>query len=136
MRPARWPRRRRWSIRTWCGPTSGCRFAPHPQKILLHGHCHQKALVGVKDTQAALAMIRGSEVQLIDSGCCGMAGSFGYEHYEVSMAIGERVLFKAVRDAPGAVVIAPGFSCRHQIEHGTGRQARHPIELLAEHLTI
>lgn len=109
---------------------------PHPQKILLHGHCHQKALVGVKDTQAALAMIRGSEVQLIDSGCCGMAGSFGYEHYEVSMAIGERVLFKAVRDAPGAVVIAPGFSCRHQIEHGTGRQARHPIELLAEHLTI
>ena len=106
----------------------------HAQKIVLHGHCHQKALVGTNDTQAALAMIPQTEVQLIDSGCCGMAGSFGYEHYELSMAIGERVLFKAVRAAAEAAVIAPGFSCRHQIEHGTGRRAQHPVELLAEHL--
>ena len=106
----------------------------HAQKILLHGHCHQKALVGAQHTQAALAMIPGATVQLIDSGCCGMAGSFGYEHYEISMAIGERVLFKAVRNAPDATLIAPGFSCRHQIEHGTGRKAKHPLELIAEHL--
>jgi Fe-S oxidoreductase len=80
-------------------------------------------------------MISPSQVQLVDSGCCGMAGSFGYEHYELSMAIGERVLFKAVRDAAGATIVAPGFSCRHQIEHGTGRKAHHPVELLADHLT-
>jgi FAD/FMN-containing dehydrogenase/Fe-S oxidoreductase len=107
----------------------------HAQKILLHGHCHQKALVGAQDTQAALQRIPGAEVQLIDSGCCGMAGSFGYEHYDLSMAIGERVLFKAVRGAPEATIVAPGFSCRHQIEHGTGRRGKHPLELLAEHLT-
>ncbi|HEV3136476.1 MAG TPA: FAD-linked oxidase C-terminal domain-containing protein, partial [Pirellulales bacterium] len=110
------------------------RLRSHPQKILLHGHCHQKALVGAQDTQAALAMIPGAEVQLVDSGCCGMAGSFGYEHYEISMAIGERVLFKAVRNAADALVIAPGFSCRHQIQHGTGRIAHHPLALIAEHL--
>jgi Fe-S oxidoreductase len=109
---------------------------PHPGKIVLHGHCHQKALVGTKETQAALAMIPQTQVQLVDSGCCGMAGSFGYEHYDTSMAIGERVLFKAVRNAPDAMVIAPGFSCRHQIEHGTGRQAKHPIELVAKHLDL
>ncbi len=104
------------------------------QKIVVHGHCHQKALVGVQDTMSALAMIPGAEVQLLDSGCCGMAGSFGYEHYEMSMAIGQRVLFPAVRSAPDAQIIAPGFSCRHQIQHGTGRQAKHPLELLAERL--
>ena len=74
------------------------------------------------------------QVKLVDSGCCGMAGSFGYEHYDVSMAIGGRVLFPAVRGAPAATIAAPGFSCRHQIEHGTGRRAKHPIELLAEYL--
>ena len=96
---------------------------PHAGNMLLHGHCHQKALVGIRETQAALAMMPGAQVQPIDSGCCGMAGSFGYEHYDTSMAIGERVLFKAVRNAPDATIIAPGFSCRHQIEHGTGRRA-------------
>ncbi len=107
---------------------------PHAGNLLLHGHCHQKALVGIRETQAALAMMPGAQVQPVDSGCCGMAGSFGYEHYDTSMAIGERVLFKAVRNAPDATIIAPGFSCRHQIEHGTGRHAQHPIEVLAEHL--
>jgi FAD/FMN-containing dehydrogenase/Fe-S oxidoreductase len=104
------------------------------KQFLLHGHCHQKALVGVRDTLAALAMIPGAEVQLVDSGCCGMAGSFGYEHYDVSMAIGERVLFPAVRKAAESEIVAPGFSCRHQIEHGTGRIARHPVQILADHL--
>ena len=84
--------------------------------------------------QAALAMLPGAKVQLVDSGCCGMAGSFGYEHYETSMQIGERVLFKSVRGAPQATVVAPGFSCRHQIRHGTGRCAVHPVEVLAQHL--
>jgi Fe-S oxidoreductase len=105
-----------------------------PSKLLLHGHCHQKALVGVQDTQAALAMLPGANVATVDSGCCGMAGSFGYEHYEVSIAIGERVLFPAVRQATDASIVAPGFSCRHQIQHGTGRSAKHPIELIAAHL--
>jgi FAD/FMN-containing dehydrogenase/Fe-S oxidoreductase len=107
---------------------------PREQKIVLHGHCHQKALVGAQGSVAALSQIPGTNVTLVDSGCCGMAGSFGYEHYDVSMAIGERVLFPTVRQAAGGVIAAPGFSCRHQIEHGTGQTARHPIELLAASL--
>jgi Fe-S oxidoreductase len=100
--------------------------------VLLHGHCHQKALVGTRDTVAALKQSGSAEVKVIDSGCCGMAGSFGYEHYDMSMAIGERVLFPAVREAAASTpIVAPGFSCRHQILHGTGRVALHPIELLA-----
>ncbi len=109
-------------------------FKSREQTIVLHGHCHQKALVGTADTLAALRQIPGAAVSLVDSGCCGMAGSFGYEHYDLSMAIGERVLFPAVRKAADSAIAAPGFSCRHQIEHGTGRQAKHPIEILAESL--
>ena len=110
-------------------------LAEASQEILLHGHCHQKALVGTSETVAALSQIPGSSVRQVDSGCCGMAGSFGYEHYDVSMAIGERVLFPAVRAADDSEIAAPGFSCRHQIEHGTGRRARHPVEILASRLT-
>ncbi len=106
---------------------------PLDARVLVHGHCHQKALVGVAGTRAALTMIPGAQVQVVDSGCCGMAGSFGYEHYELSQKIGERVLLPAVRAHEGPVV-APGFSCRHQIAHGTGRQAVHPIELIAGQL--
>jgi Fe-S oxidoreductase len=106
-------------------------LARREQKFLLHGHCHQKALVGAADSVACLSMIPGAKVELVDSGCCGMAGSFGYEHYDTSMAIGERVLFKAVRQSADAEIVAPGFSCRHQIHHGTERQARHPLEVLA-----
>jgi Fe-S oxidoreductase len=104
------------------------------RKVLLHGHCHQKALVGAADTKRLLECVPGVQAKLVDSGCCGMAGSFGYEHYDVSMKIGERVLFPAVREAADAAVVAPGFSCRHQIEHGTGVRAQHPVEFLAEHL--
>ena len=71
----------------------------------------------------------------VNSGCCGMAGSFGYEHYDVSMAIGERVLFPAAKAHAGGPVIAPGFSCRHQLADATGTQALHPVELLARQLT-
>lgn len=101
--------------------------------VLLHGHCHQKALVGVRATQHVLKSAAAA-VRAVDSGCCGMAGSFGYEHYETSMAIGERVLFKAVREAARDEIIAPGFSCRQQILHGTGRRALHPVEFLAQQI--
>jgi Fe-S oxidoreductase len=103
--------------------------------VLLHGHCHQKALVGTGPTEGTLALAPGTEVEVVDSGCCGMAGLFGYEkgHYEVSMKMGERRLFPAVRAASpeGRVVVAPGTSCREQIRDGTGRRALHPAEYLA-----
>jgi Fe-S oxidoreductase len=105
-----------------------------PRRVLVHGHCYQKSLTG---TARLLNMLRlpGWEVTEIDSGCCGMAGSFGYEaeHYRISQAIGEDRLFPAVRAADaGTLITASGMSCRHQIQHGTGRAAKHPIELLAD----
>ncbi len=104
--------------------------------VLLHGHCHQKALVGTGPTEKALALAPGTEVTVVDSGCCGMAGLFGYEkgHYEVSMKMGERRLFPAVREADESVVIAPGTSCREQIQGGAGRRGQHPAEYLANRL--
>ena len=103
--------------------------------VLLHGHCHQKALVGTKPTEEALSLASGTEVEVVDSGCCGMAGLFGYEkgHYEVSMKMGERKLFPAVRgaSADGRVVVAPGTSCREQISGGADTHAIHPAEYLA-----
>ena len=104
--------------------------------IWLHGHCHQKSLVGVGATADLLRLIPGARVHVIPSGCCGMAGSFGYEkeHYATSMAIGEMVLFPTVRKAvesPGkTLVAAPGTSCRQQILDGTGVKAQHPVEIL------
>ena len=105
------------------------------RRILLHGHCHQKSLVGTGPTMQVLQAIPGAEVEEIPSGCCGMAGSFGYEseHYDISMKIGELQLFPAVRDAePTAYLVADGTSCRTQIKDGTGRKALHLAELLAE----
>jgi Fe-S oxidoreductase len=99
---------------------------------LLHGHCQQKALVGTAGTKRALGLIPGLDVREVDSGCCGMAGSFGYDHYDLSQAIGNRVLFPAVRDRDGGPLIAPGFSCRHQISDGTGQTALHPLSLLQQ----
>lgn len=104
--------------------------------VLLHGHCHQKALVGTGPTEKALGL--AADVEVVDSGCCGMAGLFGYEkdHYEVSMKMGERRLFPAVREAGERVVVAPGTSCREQISGGTGSHALHPAEYLANQLDI
>jgi Fe-S oxidoreductase len=105
--------------------------------IKLHGHCHQKALSSVAYTQKMLALPENYTVEVIPSGCCGMAGSFGYEteHYDVSMQIGELVLFPTVRKQPESVIIAaPGTSCRHQIKDGTGRRALHTLEVLWEAL--
>jgi Fe-S oxidoreductase len=107
------------------------------RRFLLHGHCHQKALVGGAPALRLLRAITGAEVREVDSGCCGMAGSFGYEaeHYEISQAIGERVLFPTVRAlAPEDEIVAMGTSCRQQIRHGTGRRARHLVEILLDAL--
>ncbi|MBK6932634.1 MAG: FAD-binding protein [Saprospirales bacterium] len=108
-------------------------FTKTPKTVLLHGHCHQKSLASVDPPAWVLGLPENYSVEVIPSGCCGMAGSFGYEkeHYQVSMNIGELVLFPAVRNvADGVLVAAPGTSCRHQILDGTGRQALHPVEVL------
>jgi FAD/FMN-containing dehydrogenase/Fe-S oxidoreductase len=112
-------------------------FEGNGGKALLHGHCHQKALVGTAPTVEALRWA-GYEVTEVDSGCCGMAGSFGFEkeHYELSLAVANRRLIPAVKAAGAEVeIVASGISCRQQIEHLTGRRAKHPIELLWEKLT-
>ncbi|MEE9241304.1 MAG: anaerobic glycerol-3-phosphate dehydrogenase subunit C, partial [bacterium] len=111
------------------------RFRERPGRALFHGHCHQKSLVGSAPSLEALGLIPGLEVEEIPSGCCGMAGSFGYEkeHYDISISIGELQLFPAIREGGAEVrIIANGVSCRQQIAHGTGRQARHVVEYLAE----
>jgi len=105
------------------------------KRILVHTHCHQRSLVGVEPTLRLLRRIPGAEVIDLDAGCCGMAGSFGYEkeHYEISRQIGEQRLFPAIRQADAdTIIVAPGFSCRMQIEHFTGRKAVHPAQLLRE----
>jgi Fe-S oxidoreductase len=107
-------------------------FAGGGRKALLHGHCHQKAMVGTAPTVAVLRWA-GYEVSEVDSGCCGMAGSFGFEreHYDLSIALGNRRLAPAVKAAPADTeVVAPGISCRQQIAHLAGRRALHPAEAL------
>ena len=112
-------------------------FSDLPKKVLFHGHCHQKALVGTAASLQALALPPKYEVELINAGCCGMAGSFGYEkeHYDVSMKIGEEALFPSInnKDADWEVAVM-GVSCRQQVEHGTGRPARHLVEVLRDAL--
>ncbi len=103
------------------------------RRVLYHGHCHQKAEVGTAATLALLRRIPGAQVVELDAGCCGMAGSFGFEveHYDVSMRVGADRLFPAVAAEPATTVLAAtGVSCRQQIAHGTGRRARHPLELV------
>ncbi len=113
------------------------RFAPGklPRRALLHGHCHQKALAGLDAETALLSRIEGLELTVLDAGCCGMAGAFGYdaEHYEVSKAVGERVLIPALREsAPETLVISDGFSCRSQIrQFCPERSPMHLAQVLA-----
>lgn len=107
------------------------------RQLLLHGHCHQKALVGTAHALELLRLLPGASAREVDSGCCGMAGSFGYEaeHYDISLKIAERVLLPALRALPPeAEIVAMGTSCRHQIADGTGRRARHLAEVLADAL--
>lgn len=108
-------------------------FTAVPLAIKLHGHCHQKSLASIEPSRKMLSLPKNYQVDVIPSGCCGMAGAFGYEkeHYELSMRIGESVLFPAIRKAGDPVCIsAPGTSCRQQILDGTGRKALHPVEVL------
>ena len=108
-----------------------------PKKVLFHGHCHQKALVGTANSMRTLRLPPGYLVEQVNSGCCGMAGSFGYEkeHYEISMKIGDQVLFPAINaKGPEWEVAVTGVSCRQQIEHATGRRARHLVEVLRDAL--
>ena len=108
---------------------------PLPQKTaLLHGHCHQKAFGAMSAVQEALAMVPELAVTPIDSSCCGMAGSFGYEarHHAISMQMAEAALLPAIRQRPDAIVVADGTSCRHQIFDGAQREAVHVARLLEQ----
>jgi Fe-S oxidoreductase len=107
-----------------------------PRTAVVHGHCHQKSLMGMSADEAVLGRL-GLDYEVLDSGCCGMAGAFGFEreHYDVSIACGERVLLPAVRAAAeDTLIIADGFSCREQIAQATGRHALHLAEVVAASL--
>jgi len=101
-------------------------------EILLHGHCHQKALFGTVAIRKLFAAMPATNCQEVDSGCCGMAGSFGYEHHDLSEKIGEDRLFPAVREAvaEGKTIVACGISCRHQLRDFLGVEARHWVEVV------
>jgi FAD/FMN-containing dehydrogenase/Fe-S oxidoreductase len=119
------------------GNITSSQFKNDKRNIKLHGHCQQKALSSIAPTVKILSLPENYSVETIPSGCCGMAGSFGYEkeHYEISMKIGELVLFPTVRkQSADTIVAAPGTSCRHQIKDGTGKIAKHPVEILYEAL--
>ena len=116
------------------------RFAPAlkpaTQAMRVHGHCHQKAFGAIQPVMEVLKLIPGAAPELIESSCCGMAGSFGYEaeHHTVSMQMAELSLLPAVRAAPDALIVADGASCRHQIADGTACEAQHVARVLADHL--
>ncbi|MEX0599608.1 MAG: FAD-binding oxidoreductase, partial [Rhodothermales bacterium] len=113
------------------------RWTLEARDVLLHGHCHQKAMVGTGPSETCLGLPPNYTVRTVDSGCCGMAGAFGYEaeHYDVSIAMAERCLAPAVREAEeGTIVAAAGTSCRAQILDTTGRHAKHPAEILRDAL--
>ncbi|MFD1613693.1 FAD-binding and (Fe-S)-binding domain-containing protein [Gelatiniphilus marinus] len=119
------------------GNISSNQFTLEEKTIKFHGHCHQKAMSNQLSSFSVLSLPKNYKVTIIPSGCCGMAGSFGYEkeHYKVSMQVGEQTLFPAVRKAPETTIIsANGTSCRHQIKDGTQREAKHPITILKEAL--
>jgi Fe-S oxidoreductase len=108
-------------------------FTEAPRRVLVHGHCHQRAIAGLDSCLTVLRFPMHYEVSNIGAGCCGMAGAFGYEreHYEISMKMGEDRLFPTIRQADkDTLIAASGTSCREQIQDGTGRKARHPVEIL------
>ena len=114
-------------------------FTEEKREVLLHGHCHQKSLVGTEPSKQILSLPPNYTVTEVDSGCCGMAGSFGYEaeHYDISMQMAERRLLPAIRAAkPDTLIVAAGTSCRHQVEHGVGERPLHPAELLRKAISV
>jgi len=115
------------------GKISSAQFTTEKEELLLHGHCHQKSLGNIHESVRLLSVPQNYSVKLIPSGCCGMAGSFGYEkeHYKISQKVGEMVLFPAVNNAVESTkIVAAGTSCRHQIKDATERKAIHPVEVL------
>jgi Fe-S oxidoreductase len=108
-------------------------LAPKRASCAVHGHCHQKALVGMDGTAALLRQIGGLEVSVLDTGCCGMAGSFGYEkeHYDLSVAVARLSVLPELEKHADAIVAVPGTSCRHQIKDLAHRRAWHPLEIVA-----
>ncbi len=118
-------------VEEWAGPRMKP-TKPGPSRVLIHGHCHQKALVGMQPLQQLLAAIPDCELSVLDSGCCGLAGLFGYERYEISKLIGERRLLPAARElGKDEVLVSPGFSCRQQVKHFAGVESHSPASLLA-----
>ncbi len=110
---------------------------PQNERIMLHGHCHQKSLVGTDPALTVLGMIPGLESSEIPSGCCGMAGSFGFDvnHYDISMKMGELSLFPTIREQGNdATIVTEGVSCRQQIKDGTGRSSKHLVEILSKYI--
>lgn len=118
------------------GKITKSQFTSKQAKIKLHGHCQQKSVASTKPTKDMLSFPENYTISEIPSGCCGMAGSFGYEkeHYDISMKIGELVLFKAVRESKEEIIVAAGTSCRHQIKDGTSKKALHPVEVMLDAL--
>jgi Fe-S oxidoreductase len=106
-------------------------------RCVLHGHCHQKALLGVSASAPALRLVPGLDVRVLDAGCCGMAGSFGFEqkHYDLSIKIANLSLLPMLEKEPAATVVAPGTSCRHQVHDATGRKALHPLQVIEGQLS-
>jgi Fe-S oxidoreductase len=113
-------------------------FSDLEKQVMFHGHCHQKAMAGTASSMSVLGMPPGYQAELINAGCCGMAGSFGFEkeHYDISMQIGGLSLFPAIAAKPDAEVAVMGVSCRQQVEHGAGRRARHLIEVLRDAVVL
>jgi Fe-S oxidoreductase len=113
------------------------KFRPMKQEVLLHGHCHQKAFDAMPAVEKVLGMVPGLKVSTVQTSCCGMAGSFGYEaeHYDVSMKMAELSLLPAIRNCSGeTLLVADGTSCRHQIADGSGRAAVHVARVLEQAL--
>src|SRR5262249_37841068 len=126
-----------WLVKQVQAGRCDARFAADSSRYVVHGHCHQKALLGIGPTVSALRLVPGMNVKALDTGCCGMAGSFGFEkeHYDLSVSIAGLDLLPALAAEPDATVVAPGTSCRHQIKDLAGRQALHPMEVLAKNLS-
>lgn len=119
------------------GNISSTSFNKEKKELKIHGHCHQKALSSTNHAFNMLSLPENYNVTVMNTGCCGMAGSFGYEkeHYELSMQIGEETLLKKIRNTDKeTVIVASGTSCRHQISNGTKRDSKHPISVLKEAL--
>ena len=122
-----------WLDRNWDSHPMRPEFSKTSEEVVLHAHCHQKAMWGAGTSYGLLRRIFGESAQTLATGCCGMAGGFGFQdaNFDLSMRIAEQDLFAKLKTHPDAIICAPGTSCRHQIADGLERNALHPIELVA-----